>query len=109
MATLDTISERSTTVTLSMLEEREQSLRKTKIVCTMGPKCWSEETLGKLIDNGMNVMRMNFSHGTHEAHLKVLQTFRQAGASIKIQCSNSPSAHLCVNNATTFWEERHLK
>jgi pyruvate kinase len=34
--------------------------RKTKIVCTMGPKCWSEEGLAKLLDAGMNVARLNF-------------------------------------------------
>lgn len=52
------------------------SVRKTKIVCTMGPSCWSEENIGKLIDAGMNVARLNFSHGDHEAHLKVLNRLR---------------------------------
>jgi pyruvate kinase len=42
----------------------------------MGPKCWSEEMLGKLLDAGMNIARFNFSHGTHEAHLEVLERFR---------------------------------
>ena len=45
--------------------------RKTKIVCTMGPKCWSEEMLGKLLDAGMNIARFNFSHGDHAGHLEV--------------------------------------
>lgn len=41
-------------------------LKKTKIICTMGPSCENEEVLKKLMLNGMNVARFNFSHGTHE-------------------------------------------
>ena len=41
-------------------------LKKTKIICTMGPACDNEETLKALMLNGMNVARFNFSHGTHE-------------------------------------------
>jgi hypothetical protein len=37
-----------------------------QIVCTLGPACWDKETLLALIDNGMNVARLNFSHGDHE-------------------------------------------
>jgi pyruvate kinase len=35
-------------------------------VCTLGPACWDKETLIALIDSGMNVARLNFSHGDHE-------------------------------------------
>ena len=43
-------------------------MKKTKIVCTIGPKSESKEMLGKLVDAGMNVMRLNFSHGDFEEH-----------------------------------------
>ena len=52
--------------------------RKTKIICTLGPACWSSENLGKLIDAGLNVARFNFSHGDHEGHGQVLARFREA-------------------------------
>ena len=43
-------------------------MRKTKIVCTIGPKSESKEMLTKLVENGMNVMRLNFSHGDFIEH-----------------------------------------
>ncbi|MGZ5279774.1 MAG: pyruvate kinase [Pseudobdellovibrionaceae bacterium] len=50
--------------------------RRAKIVATIGPATQSEEALEKAIRAGMNVARLNFSHGTHEDHLKVIQRLR---------------------------------
>ena len=52
-------------------------MRKTKIICTIGPACEDEETLTQLCLAGMNVARLNFSHGTHEEHLKKIQTIKK--------------------------------
>lgn len=49
---------------------------KTKIVCTIGPSSESPEVLRELILNGMNVARLNFSHGTHGEHLGKINTIR---------------------------------
>src|SRR5688572_24713992 len=47
-----------------------------KIVCTLGPASATPERIGELIDAGMNVARLNFSHGSHEDHAKKLQIVR---------------------------------
>lgn len=51
-------------------------MRKTKIVCTLGPASNNRETLINMFKNGMNVARLNFSHGTHEAHKETIDLFR---------------------------------
>ncbi|PID03966.1 MULTISPECIES: pyruvate kinase [unclassified Sporosarcina] len=55
-------------------------MRKTKIVCTIGPASESYEGLLKLIDAGMNVARLNFSHGTQEEHRVRIERIRKAAA-----------------------------
>ena len=52
-------------------------LRKTKIICTLGPSVDDEETLRQLILAGMNAARFNFSHGTHESQLATLQKLKR--------------------------------
>ncbi|NTU55298.1 MAG: pyruvate kinase [Anaerolineales bacterium] len=51
--------------------------RKAKIVATIGPASQDEDTLEKLIEAGMNVARMNFSHGTHEEHAEHISLVRK--------------------------------
>ena len=52
-------------------------MRKTKIVCTIGPACDNEKTLTELCLAGMNVARLNFSHGTHEQHLEKINLIKK--------------------------------
>ena len=56
------------------------TIRRTKLICTLGPACDSVEGLKALIDVGMDVARFNFSHGTHAEHGERLQRLRQACA-----------------------------
>jgi pyruvate kinase len=51
-------------------------VRRTKIVCTIGPACSSPEQLEKLVAAGMDVARLNFSHGTHAEHAEVIRQIR---------------------------------
>ena len=53
-------------------------LKKTKIVCAIGPASDSLETLKTLMQSGMNVCRLNFSHGSHEEHLQRIKNIKQA-------------------------------
>lgn len=53
-------------------------MKKTKIVCTIGPASESVDTLVQLIEAGMNVARLNFSHGDHEEHLARINNIREA-------------------------------
>ena len=52
-------------------------MRKTKIICTIGPASDSEEVLTKMCQSGMNVARLNFSHGTHEEHLEKITMIKK--------------------------------
>ncbi len=59
-------------------------MRKTKIVCTIGPSCSDEGTLEKMCLAGMNVARLNFSHGTHEYHLGLINTIKKVRSRLGI-------------------------
>lgn len=52
-------------------------MRKTKIICTIGPASESEEVLTQMCQAGMNVARLNFSHGSHEEHQKKINTIKK--------------------------------
>jgi pyruvate kinase len=55
-------------------------MRKAKIVCTIGPASSSPAILDQLIGNGMDVARLNFSHGSHESHARAITAIREAAA-----------------------------
>lgn len=70
----------TTTPVLQVQQQQPARRPRTKIVCAIGPACDTVEMLGKLLDAGMNVARLNFSHGDHAYHLKSLRNLRQAVA-----------------------------
>lgn len=57
-------------------------MRRTKIVCTIGPASESVELMEKMMLAGMNVARLNFSHGTHEEHAKRIKAIREAAGNV---------------------------
>ena len=59
-------------------------MRKTKIVCTLGPASDTEEIISAMADAGMNVARINFSHGTHEEHAKKIAMIKKIREEKKI-------------------------
>lgn len=62
-------------------------MRKTKIVCTMGPASANEKVLVQMINEGMNVARLNFSHNTHEYHQKTIDLIKSVRSKMKIPLS----------------------
>ena len=80
-------------------------MRKTKIIVTIGPSSNDEETLSRLITDGMDCARLNFSHGTHEQHAVVIERIRRLSkelnrtvgilqdlGGIKLRLGNMPEA-----------------
>ena len=62
---------------------RPAHVRKTKIVATIGPACSSAEMLKSMIEAGMNVARLNLSHGTHDAHREQITRLRTAASQLR--------------------------
>ena len=60
-----------------------ERLRRAKIICTIGPACDSEEMIRDLMRMGMDVARLNFSHGTHPEHAQRIQRLRRAARQLK--------------------------
>jgi pyruvate kinase len=58
-------------------------IRRAKIVCTIGPACDSEAAIRDLMQLGMDVARLNFSHGTHAEHARRIKRLRRAARSLK--------------------------
>ena len=71
---------------------------RTKIVCTLGPSTASRETLSSLMEAGLNVARLNFSHGTHEQHAKTVELVRATAR--RAADARSPSSATCRDRAS---------
>lgn len=65
----------------------QKKIKKTKIVCTIGPASENKEMLTKLVKAGMNVMRCNFSHGDYEEHGAKMETMRQVNKELGTHCA----------------------
>jgi pyruvate kinase len=61
-----------------ILGSTDVTKRKTKIICTLGPSCSTKEILKQMLELGMDIARLNFSHGDHESQGKTLDTLREA-------------------------------
>ena len=73
-------------------------LKKTKIVCTLGPSSNTPEIIEKMIKAGMNVARFNFSHGSHEEHKQRIDMVRVASQKLVslLHCSSTRKARKSV-------------
>lgn len=65
---------------LGQMRVRPNGLRKTKIVCTIGPSTSTREMIWKLAECGMNVARLNMSHGDHSSHQKTIDLVKEYNA-----------------------------
>ncbi len=61
----------------SQLTEAEEPEIRTKIVCTIGPASDSKEKLSEMVDAGMNITRLNFSHGSHEGYVDIIKRIKE--------------------------------
>ena len=71
-------------------------MRKTKIICTLGPSTDSDEVIEQLINEGMNVARFNFSHGSHEEHSKRMERLRRIRKTSRWRSFWIPRDRRCV-------------
>ena len=67
----------------SNAQTRSASYSSTKIVCTLGPATATEDAVRGLVEAGMNVARINFSHGTHEQHVETVARVRAVADSMQ--------------------------
>lgn len=61
---------------------------RTKVIATIGPSCSDKNTLERMIESGVDVFRLNFSHGTHQEHKQAINTIRQINRENKL--------HVCI-------------
>jgi pyruvate kinase len=83
----------------------EKQDRKTKIICTVGPSTWDPEGIQGLLERGMNVLRLNFSHGSHEDKSRVIADLRAVLGNIrkghKVDFSDGSREDICAVAADT--------
>lgn len=72
--------DKDTSVFTTFGDKPDSFNRKCKIICTMGPSCWDQPILEQMIESGMNIARLNFSHGDHETHARTVESIRNAAA-----------------------------
>ena len=65
-----------------------EKFRKTKIICTIGPATSDINMIRKLAEAGMNIARLNMSHGDHKFHGDIIQKIKKLNKDFKIECSN---------------------
>ncbi len=65
----------------------KSNANRAKIVATIGPASQSKEAIRELVYAGVNVFRLNFSHGEHETHAKVIETIREVNDELRVQTS----------------------
>lgn len=95
-------------------------MRRTKIICTLGPASSDEKVLEEMLRAGMNVARFNFSHGSHDSHAEMISRFRRVrdslalpaavmldtkGPEIRIGDIENKSVTLCTGDKFTFTTE----
>ena len=98
---------------ITEIRQRKAILRHTKIIATLGPATDSEEVMSDLMDAGVDLVRINFSHGTHEEHAWRVKTLRKLskeknwevgvlgdlqGAKIRIGAFKDKKIHLNVGD-----------
>jgi pyruvate kinase len=76
-------SEEKFAASATVPQELSGRARRAKIVCTIGPACDSEEMIRELMRTGMDVARLNFSHGTHAEHARRIERLRSAAHDLK--------------------------
>ena len=85
-------------ISMEMIQGKiDTARRRTKIFCTIGPACWDVEQLECLMDAGMNVARLNFSHGDHEGHQAVLDRVRQAASNKNKNVGENLYSSTCID------------
>jgi pyruvate kinase len=65
-----------------MLTQEQAPTRKTKVAVTIGPSCRSPEMLERMVDEGMDIARFKFSHGTPSAHTEVIGALRKVSGRV---------------------------